>query len=139
MIGVSKVKIGRVKNVNIGSGGGGARISIGAGGVAILVIVVLAATHQHTTLAVFQGVVWALAFVGAGVVAYGVWWFRQRTAVQPPPVCACQQHPVPAGHQAVEVPAAAHPPAIQPAVTNYFFGDATAAEAIQALGGRRDP
>lgn len=138
---MSGVKIGKAKTVNIGGDRGGFSmpVSVGGGGVAILVIVVLAATHQHTTLAVFQGIVWALAIIGAALVAYGVWWARNRAMrPQQAPVCACQQHQVPqhAVHPA-ELPAAGARPALPaPQVTNYFYGDQAAQAAMEAM--RRD-
>jgi hypothetical protein len=141
---MSKTVVGKARTVKTG-GGFAASLSIPAGGVAVIVVAVIAMTHQHTVGEVFHGVVYGLAMVGGGLVLFGVWWVRRRLQAPPvpaAPVCACHAHQVPAGHDPVPVPPAARPPAIsggEPRVTNYFFGDATAAEAIAALGGRRDP
>jgi hypothetical protein len=134
---MSGVKVGRAKNVNVRSGGGFAMpVSLSGGGVGILVIAVLAATHQRATAAVFHGIVWGLAMIGAAVLAYGVWWFRNRFAgPAPAPVCACQQHAVP--QQEVR-PGGVLPldPAARtalPPVTNNFYGEQAAAAAIEAM------
>jgi hypothetical protein len=137
---MSKVSVGRAKTVNVRQPRA-VGVSVSAGGVGLLVVVILAVTHQRTTEAVFQAVVWGLALVGGGTVAYGVWWFRQRTAPVPGPVvCSCQQHRVP-GHAELPAP----PPVILPPpgpaqlpgrpVYN-FYGDQAAAAAMEAM--RRD-